>query len=358
MRIGLLIYGSLETLSGGYLYDRQLVDYLHSQGDQVTIVSLPWRTYFRHLGDNFSARFQAQLGQINIDVLLQDELNHPSLFRLNQRLKPMVGYPIVSIVHHLRSSELRPAWKNQLYGWVERGYLNSVDGFVLNSQTTRQVVQGLVGTEKPSVVAVPGGDRLRANFTEAQIVARAHQPGPLRIFFLGNLIPRKGLHNLLAALTNLPRHLWNLMVTGDLEADRNYTRAIYQQIAAEGLSEMVNFTGPLTEAELVQTLETQHVLAVPSSYEGYGIAYLEGMGFGLPAIATTAGAAWEIITPGVDGFLIEPQDVRRLAEILKQLAEDREILAELSRGASRRNLAQPTWEQTAARIRAFLLEFQ
>jgi glycosyltransferase involved in cell wall biosynthesis len=82
------------------------------------------------------------------------------------------------------------------------------------------------------------------------------------------------------------------------------------------------------------------------------------MGFGLPAIATTAGAAWEIITPGVDGFLIEPQDVRRLAEILKQLAEDREILAELSRGASRRNLAQPTWEQTAARIRAFLLEFQ
>lgn len=358
MRIGLLIYGSLETISGGYLYDRQLADYLHRWGDQVTIISLPWRSYFRHLGDNLSARFQGQLGRLEVDVLLQDELNHPSLFWLNQRLRSVVDYPIVSIVHHLRSSELHPAWQNRLYRWVERHYLKSVDGFVYNSQTTRQVVQSLVGTGQPGVVAVPGGDRLKPNLSEAQIVARAHHPGPLRVFFLGNLIPRKGLQTLLAALASLPGDLWNLTVTGSLEMDRKYTHMIRRQIAANGLAENVIFTGSLSEAELVRTLETQHLLAVPSSYEGYGIAYLEGMGFGLPAIATTAGAAREIITPGVNGYLIDPQDVRRLAEILKQLAEERDMLVELSRGARCRFLAQPSWEQSAARIRAFLLELQ
>ena len=79
------------------------------------------------------------------------------------------------------------------------------------------------------------------------------------------------------------------------------------------------------------------------------------MGFGLPAIATTAGAAGEIITHGVDGFLILPGDVAALAQGLGRLASDRVRLQEMSLAARRRYLAQPTWEQTAGQVRAFLL---
>ena len=56
MRIGLLIYGSLDTLSGGYLYDRKLVEHLRQAGDSVEIVPLPWRSYPAHLADNLSLR--------------------------------------------------------------------------------------------------------------------------------------------------------------------------------------------------------------------------------------------------------------------------------------------------------------
>ena len=52
MHIGLIIYGSLDTLSGGYLYDRKLVEYLRSQGDIVKVIPLPWRNYAAHLTDN------------------------------------------------------------------------------------------------------------------------------------------------------------------------------------------------------------------------------------------------------------------------------------------------------------------
>ncbi len=113
MRLALLIYGSLETISGGYLYDRMLVEYLQRQGDQVEIISLPWRNYARHLCDNLARSLFKQLDQLRVDVLLQDELNHPSLFWVNRRLDGAV--PIVSIVHHLRSSELRPSWQNAFY---------------------------------------------------------------------------------------------------------------------------------------------------------------------------------------------------------------------------------------------------
>ncbi|MFL7868236.1 MAG: glycosyltransferase family 1 protein, partial [Anaerolineales bacterium] len=80
MKFGLVIYGSLDTLSGGYLYDRKLVEYLRKQGDSVEIISLPWRNYAAHLTDNFHFRLPPDL-----DLLIQDELNHPSLLSANSR---------------------------------------------------------------------------------------------------------------------------------------------------------------------------------------------------------------------------------------------------------------------------------
>ena len=49
MRLGLLIYGSLDNISGGFLYDRRLVQHLRRGGDRVEIISLPWRGYGRGL---------------------------------------------------------------------------------------------------------------------------------------------------------------------------------------------------------------------------------------------------------------------------------------------------------------------
>jgi hypothetical protein len=108
MKIGLIIYGRLQTLSGGYLYDRQLVEHLEAAGDEVEIISLPWEGYGRSLLHNVWFALAEQLRLAEFDLLLQDELNHPSLFWLNRRLRGHISYPIVSIVHHLRSSEAAP----------------------------------------------------------------------------------------------------------------------------------------------------------------------------------------------------------------------------------------------------------
>jgi glycosyltransferase involved in cell wall biosynthesis len=80
------------------------------------------------------------------------------------------------------------------------------------------------------------------------------------------------------------------------------------------------------------------------------------MGFGLPAIGTTAGAAGEIIEDGTTGFLIEPGDSATLASRLADLSADRGLLTRLSLSARTRYLRQPKWEQTAGQIREFLLK--
>src|SRR6266540_5263913 len=229
MKLGFVIYGSLDTLSGGYLYDRKLVEYLRLQGDTVEIISLPWRNYATHLMDNFwfrlsdvvaspsalSGTTSALRGMLskrgakqsptyqNLDILIQDELNHPSLIFANRGKHP---YPIISLVHHLRCSELRPKWQNAFYRMVEQKYLRSVDGFVFNSRTTERVVNSLLENKKPNVVAYPPTDQFGVLLSENEIRERA-KADELRILFLGNVIYRKGLHTLLEAVKDLRQSL-------------------------------------------------------------------------------------------------------------------------------------------------------
>jgi glycosyltransferase involved in cell wall biosynthesis len=125
-------------------------------------------------------------------------------------------------------------------------------------------------------------------------------------------------------------------------------------VKANELSSLVTFHSSLDREPLIEKLKQAHVLVVPSSYEGYGIVYLEGMCFGLPAIGTTAGAAGEIISDGVNGFLIEPENAEALAGKLRVLNEDRELLIRMSLAARERYLLQPKWAETAGRVREFL----
>lgn len=353
LRIGLVIYGSLETVSGGFLYDRILVEHLRSCGHTVDVLALPWRRYPLHLLDNIRAGFRNRLRDARFDLLLQDELNHPSLFLMNRRLRASITCPVVSIVHHLRSSEQHPAAWRLLYQAVERSYLRTADTFIFNSRTTRNAVQSLLGQLPPHVIANPSGSRFNGLPAET-IARRAAGEGPLQVVFLGNLVPRKGLHTLLDALACLPVPAARLVVVGSTTADAAYTRSTIHRLAQPALSGRVELTGSLPDEQVAARLAAADVLAVPSQYEGFGIVYLEGMAFGLPAIGTTAGAAHEIVTDGVDGFLIPPGDVEALARLLRLLAADRAHLQALSLSARRRSEAHPTWQDTTTRITTFL----
>jgi glycosyltransferase involved in cell wall biosynthesis len=346
MKIGFVIYGSLDTLSGGYLYDRMLVEALRAHDDTVEIISLPWRNYAAHLADNFHFRLPPHL-----DVLIQDELNHPSLIAANRRPHTV---PIVSLVHHLRASEQRPAWQNRFYRLVEKRYLQSVDGFIFNSKTTKRVVSSLIGDARPAIVAYPPTDRFGASISDSFVAARAAESTPLQILFLGNVIARKGLHTLLNAIGQNDILSCKLDVVGGLTIEPAYAQKMKELVPVLGLSSQVTFYSSLDNAPLIEKLKSAHVLVVPSSYEGFGIVYLEGMAFGLPAIGTTAGAASEIIRDGETGYLIAPNDSTTLAARLALLANDRALLARLSLNALKRYQSQPGWEETAESIRRFL----
>ncbi|MCL5429203.1 MAG: glycosyltransferase family 4 protein [Chloroflexi bacterium] len=357
MRIGLVIYGSLDQATGGYLYDRALVETLRAHGHQIRIVSLTWRNYPGLLRDNFSATLFNQLRHLKVDLLLQDELNHPSLFYLNERLKREISYPLVSIVHMVRSRAVSPSILNWFARRIERRYLNSVDGFIFNSLETKQLVESMVKEAKPSVVATPGGDRFKPKLNDVEIKSRARQPGPLRVLFLGNLTRNKAPHLLIEAAAKLEFDSIYVTLAGRQDIEPVYLRYLQRLVKRCGMEGWVYFSGHLDGKLLAATLRTSQVLVVPSSYEGFGIAYLEGLGFGLPAIGTRAAGAKEVIQHGKNGFLIPVGDADHLARYLRRLHQDRKLLARMSLAAHSSFRKFPGWKQSMERVERFLTSY-
>jgi glycosyltransferase involved in cell wall biosynthesis len=146
-------------------------------------------------------------------------------------------------------------------------------------------------------------------------------------------------------------------VVGRLDVDPVYVRSIERQVKDAGLEQQVAFLGSLPDGEVASLLEESHVLAVPSSHEGYGIVYVEAMGFGLPVIAGSHGGAIEIVDHGINGLLVSPGDVKGIAEHIRDLVKDRGTLAAMGRAALERFEAFPTWEDTGRTVYEFIHQF-
>ena len=350
MHIGLIVYGSLDTLSGGYLYDRMLVRALEEAGHCVTLFSLPWRTYPHHLTDNWHPGWRAQLLAAPVDLWLQDELNHPSLFWFNHTLRKRHPAPIVSIVHHLRSSETHPLPLLMMYRRIERVYLVSVDALLVNSHTTLSTVQSLEPTSRPAYVAYPAADHLPA-FPEIDaetIAARALLADRLRVLFVGNLIPRKGVHVLLDSLALVGREI-ELTVVGKFDIRDHYANFLQQKVNALNLHSQVRFVGRVDDGTLVSLYRSHHIFVAPS-YEGFGIVYLEAQRFGLPVIALTIGAASEAVIDGSTGVLVKPGDSAAIAAALRRLSSDRDRLLAMGLAARLRYTLHPTWNESMSGV--------
>ena len=355
MKIGFIIYGNLNTRTGGYIYDRILVKYLRDQGEIVDILSLPWRNYFLHLTDNLKSNLFPGYELKKYDLIIQDELAHPSLLNFNRKLLNDQRISIYSIVHLLRLTDANNRILKRFYQMIENLYFDTIHGFIFNSRNSKNVVYEVTKTNKSSVVAYPGRDTLRITLTKNEIIKRSENMSTGQILFFGNVIRRKGLHVLIDALKMVQAKNWHLNIVGHLEMEPAYVNRIKKIVKDDDdLQNKITFYGSLINDPLVDVLRRSQLLIMPSFWEGFGMVYIEGMGFGLPAIATNAGATDEIIKYGTNGYLIEPGDSVELSRHIDNLLQDRKLLLKMSLAALDHFYSHPTWEETCARIHKFL----
>jgi glycosyltransferase involved in cell wall biosynthesis len=141
-------------------------------------------------------------------------------------------------------------------------------------------------------------------------------PGPLRILFVGTLIPVKGLPFLLRALAQWPqpRARWHLDIVGD-----GSHRTEYERLATElGLTAQVNFHGFRPKAEVADFMRQADLFVLPSLWENFPCVLLEALASGLPIVSTYTGGIPEIVDDAV-GQLVPPGDSESLAQALTSM---------------------------------------
>ncbi|MDB5511946.1 MAG: glycosyl transferase group 1 [Enterovirga sp.] len=100
---------------------------------------------------------------------------------------------------------------------------------------------------------------------------------------------------------------------------------------SEGLDGAVVFRGRVSDEELAAAYGRASLFALPSTMEGFGIAYLEAWLWGLPVIGSDEGAAPEVIQDGIDGLLVPGRDVAALSAAIRGLAADPELRRRLGK---------------------------
>lgn len=336
-----LIPGELATRTGGYTYDRRIIDGLRA---------LDWHVQVQSLGAGFpwpDAAASAQAHRVVDDLpdgalALVDGLAFGVLGTLAHAHANRVRW--VALVHHPLALEsgLSDAQRKALHAG-ERHALQAARHVIVTSPFTARNLVAQFGVPAAHISVVEPG-------TDAAPVAQGSAPGEaLQLLCVATITPRKGHAVLIEALAGLKDRRWQLHCAGSLSMDAACSQAVLQAVAAHGLQDRVVLHGEQDEAGLRRLYAAADAFVLPSYHEGYGMALAEAIAHGLPVLSTRAGAIADTV-PEAAGVLVPPGDVPALRSALLRLLDDPAWRNQLRSGALAARTALPNWRLSSERF--------
>jgi glycosyltransferase involved in cell wall biosynthesis len=315
VHIAWVVYGDLAQPTGGYIYDRLVVEGLRARGDEVAIVD-PLVPAARERADVWVG-----------DALCVREVG--PLFEDIGLLEPTSAR--VLLVHHLPSWETERTDRESMRECEARALASSDHVVATGAVTGERLARDLPGLVVD--VVVPGADRLPR-------VPRLPGTGPVEILLVGSIVARKRVGLLLDALETLPAPRPRLTLLGDPGREPAYARSVAERIEASvSLRGSVTIAGVVGDEELAHRLACADALVLPSSLEGYGMVLTEALHAGLPVIAARPAA--DAASIAAHGAVRVFDDGRDLAEVLARFAHDPALREAMRHAADASPL--PTW---------------
>ena len=220
----------------------------------------------------------------------------------------------------LRRDGRRPSWRYRVYHrgyrlWELRRSLRAVDRSILPNATERDHALSDLKIPAQRISVIPHG------VSSAYLAPRQLAPaeGPLRLVFVGNWIPRKGVAVLpTVALELHERGIdFRLELLGTVRSAREVL-ARFDPRVRDRLTVLPRFA----HDELPNLLAGRHVLLFPSNFEGFGKVLIEAVACGVALVSTRAGVAGELLDEGA-GLQIDPYDPGGPIAALARLSADR-----------------------------------
>ncbi len=337
-RLVFAIPGDLLTATGGYIYDRHIIEGLQANGWQVQVLGLGDGFPYPGLGTRQQACERLLTLEPGVPVVI-DGLAFGVLPEVAAQLQQR--HPLIALVHHPLAFETGlSAAQSAHFKDTERRALAHATGVVVTSPATlHDVVEHFAVPRQAITSILPGTDPVVR-------VLRPSVQGPLQLLAVGSVVKRKGFDVLLPALAQLSELSWHLTIAGDLTRDAEAVAQLHRDLKKFDLSSRIRVLGAIDAAQLQMLYAQADVFVLASRFEGYGMAYAEALAHGLPVIGTTAGAIPDTV-PATAGLLAEPGDVNSLQNALRQIIQDQALRQSLSQGALLAAAQQPSWADGA-----------
>ena len=329
------IPGDITTPTGGYAYDRAVLNELATHGWDISHVSL---------GDSFPFPTPDHLAHA-AEILLTVDSSTPVLIdglafgALDTATLAQVTAPLIALVHHplAREGGVSDELRDSLFR-VERDNLRYAAACIVTSPDTARLLTTDYGVDSEQItVAQPGTSR----------PTQPRQPtSPPLILSVGSQSHRKGHDVLLRALSDITDVSWQCRIIGS-ERDREYAESLAALRDSLGLADRVVLNGAVDTHALEALFGEASVFALATRYEGYGMVFAEAMAHGLPIVSCATGAVPDTVAEGA-GILVPVDDAGAVATALRRVLEDQALAGDMSRAAWRAADDLPRWEDTAS----------
>lgn len=358
MRVALVSPYDVDAPGGVQEHVAHLADALRERGDEVWVVAPGRRDRggIRVVGPSLRVPFNDSVAPVGLrpDVFARTRRVlrslHPDVVHVHEPLVPWVSLaattaevaPVVATYH---------AWSDRdrayrLAGRVLRGALDHVDAHLAVSPAAAAYHGAALGRRPESFTIVPNGVDV-GRFRGAAPIPQMREHASL--LFVGRLEPRKGLDQLLHAMTLLKttRPDLRLFVVGD-GPDRDRC----QQLLPTRLRSDVVFLGRVGADELPRFYASCDLFVAPAlGGESFGIVLIEAMAAGAPVVASDIPGYASVVTDGVDGRLVPPGDPAALADAVAALLDNPSLAKALATTAADR-VGRYDWSAVAGQVRA------
>ncbi len=238
---------------------------------------------------------------LHIHRVIDTPLAAKAIKKINSKRRPALV-----CTHHLTD----PARTGKKF---DKGYA-AVDRFICVSNKSREGLLSsdtAIDREKVRVIH----NSIKTTPSEANHLS--DENGQINALFVGRISPEKGLDTAIEALPFLPEITLTVCGTGK-EEYVSTLRALAQSLKVENRIVWVGFTDSPTDY-----ISRAEIGLVPSRWcEAFGLVIIEFMANGVPVVTSDNGAQPEIITDGIDGFLVAPDDPKALANAVRRLIDD------------------------------------
>jgi glycosyltransferase involved in cell wall biosynthesis len=338
LEIAFAIPGDINQPTGGYGYARALIATAPALGARLDVIPLP--DGFPYPDANALAETERRLSGLPRTLpILVDGLAFGA-FPVD--LVRQLDRCWVALCHHPLALETGLDAKTaDHFRRTEIAALSAARAVIVTSMATKNLVVAEFGVTPEQVTVAPPGVTRRP---------RAQRNGtPPQMLAVGSLTPRKGYDLLIEALAQIQDRPWRCRIVGAADRDPATAEAVRAAIAAAPLTDRVELTGALRDAELDRAYAEADIFVHPAYFEGYGMAVADALAVGLPVIGAAAAATVALVPPSA-GLLFPVGDASGLAAAMTALLDDPARAAALGEGAWIAGQSLPDWRDTTRAV--------